>query len=284
MPSDDERLLEQMRQWLAEVQTDSNSVDPLVADWVPEPRPMGLYQFAEEFTALRHELKLQTRSARGQTEQVDKAIAALDEATRHFMNVEPREEQAAWKAGRRLAEALVDLDEALDRGHLQMERARHRLVVEAPQAFREAMEQLLKSQGGLTRFLIRGYHRRVLNLFDNHVQRTRHEVLDALLEGYGLLQNRLRRALKTLDIMRIETVGKAVDPQRMTVIEVVEAADHLPGRVVDELRRGYIWNDRVIRPAEVRASRGLSPPADDLEPGELDALDASGETNRPSSP
>ena len=41
----------------------------------------------------------------------------------------------------------------------------------------------------------------------------------------------------------------------MTVVEVVQANGHVPGTVVDEIRPGYLWNDKVVRYAEVRAAR-----------------------------
>ena len=66
-----------------------------------------------------------------------------------------------------------------------------------------------------------------------------------------------------MKIQRIETVGKPADPERMTVVEVVDAPDLEPGTVVDELRRGYAWRGRVFREAEVRAvsqvREGLQP-------------------------
>ena len=46
----------------------------------------------------------------------------------------------------------------------------------------------------------------------------------------------------------------------MTVIEVVDDPDRPPGEVVDEVRRGYTWRGRVLRFAEVRASRTPAQP------------------------
>ena len=91
----------------------------------------GLIDLVEEFTALRHELKLQTKSARGLQEQTEALLPALRQAIEQFRSVEPKEAQAAWTAGKPLAEALADLDEALDRGRGEIEKAR-RAVVEEP--------------------------------------------------------------------------------------------------------------------------------------------------------
>jgi GrpE protein len=40
------------------------------------------------------------------------------------------------------------------------------------------------------------------------------------------------------------------------VVELADAPDQPPHTVVEELRRGYTWRGRVLRLAEVRATRG----------------------------
>ena len=80
--------------------------------------------------------------------------------------------------------------------------------------------------------------------------------LDSLIEGFDLIQNRLRRVLKSEGIEPIDCVGHPVDPERMIVIEITEAADWPPQTVIEELRRGYTWRGRILRLAEVKAVRG----------------------------
>ena len=62
--------------------------------------------------------------------------------------------------------------------------------------------------------------------------------------------------------------GKPVDPELMTVIEVVDEPRERPGTVAKELRRGYTWRGRVIRFAEVQAVRGpgIRPPPEATRP------------------
>ena len=90
-------------------------------------------------------------------------------------------------------------------------------------------------------------------------------LVDALLEGYGLIQARLRRAMDTEQILRIACIGQPIDPERMTVIEVVDSDEFAAGFVVDEVRRGYTWRDRVLRFAEVRVARSAAPPCEIIE-------------------
>ena len=86
--------------------------------------------------------------------------------------------------------------------------------------------------------------------------RSRMNCSNRFLEGYRLIQKRLRRALASEQVGHIPCEGKPVDPELMTVIEVVDEPHDRPGTVVKELRRGYTWRGRVIRFAEVQAVRG----------------------------
>ena len=100
------------------------------------------------------------------------------------------------------------------------------------------------------------YHDQVRDLVAAGRGETRPQLFDALLEGYGLIQARLRRAMDAEQVRRIDCVGRPVDP---------DADDRRRGRstrptgrramVVDEVRRGYTWRGRVLRYAEVRAAR-----------------------------
>jgi molecular chaperone GrpE len=260
----DELLLGRLRQWLAEARMRATEIAGRPAGReVDEDEPLhsaagaefGLCTLVEEFTALRHELKLQTKSTRGLEEESQSQSAALRLAIDTFHAVQPKEALAAWSAGKGLAIALVDLDESLDRGRTQIERAGRTLVDEPARALPVALDELYASQSWVLRLLSRHYHRQARAMAAKHGRKERETLFAALLEGYGLIQGRLTRALAADHVQRIATLGKPVDPERMIVVEVVEAPEKAPGTVVEEVRRGYTWNDRVLRCAEVRASR-----------------------------
>ena len=123
-------LLEQFRSWLGQVREESRTAmaepSPSGADGAAESpaSETGLIDLVREFTALRHEIKLQTKSARGLEEQTAAAVAALEDAGRQFRAVEPQESEAARRAALPLIEAMADLDEALGRAQAVVESAR----------------------------------------------------------------------------------------------------------------------------------------------------------------
>jgi molecular chaperone GrpE len=256
-----EHILDRFREWLLAARLEAGAFDALATGHESgsgEPQPeLGIIDLVEEFTALRHELKLQTKSGRGLLEQADAMVQALQQAIEHFRSVEPREAQAAWLAGKPLAEALADLDEALDRGRREIEKARHRIADQSIAVLTASLDDRFRRRSMLRRWQVWAYHQEVLEVV-REAGHVRSEFFDSLLEGYGLIQNRLRRVLKAEQIERIPCEDHPVDPERMTVIEVVDDPGRPPGTVVKELRSGYTWKDRVLRFAEVQASSAFA--------------------------
>ena len=254
-----EAILARFRDWLEDARLDLENHPEIEtesgSDTGPSPRDFGLVDLVGEFTALRHELKLQTKSSRGLIEQTENTIAALRQAIDQFRTVEPREDQAAWTAGKGLAEALADLDEALVRGEREIDRARHQLADQSVRSLESSITGIFRGRSWIRRQFLRSYHHEVIETVRREAQ-VRDEVFDAFLEGYGLIQKRMRRAMASEQVMHIPCEGKPVDPELMTVIELVDGPHDQPGTVAKELRRGYTWRGRLLRFAEVQAVRG----------------------------
>jgi len=47
-------------------------------------------------------------------------------------------------------------------------------------------------------------------------------------------------------------MGKKFDPVLHEVVEEVEAKDKEPGTVVEEIQKGYLINNKLLRPAKVK--------------------------------
>lgn len=70
-------------------------------------------------------------------------------------------------------------------------------------------------------------------------------------EGFRLIETNLRRALEAQGVTPMESVGTPFDPTRHDAVMLDEDAtgEHM---VVEEFQRGYLIEDRVLRPAMVR--------------------------------
>jgi molecular chaperone GrpE len=75
------------------------------------------------------------------------------------------------------------------------------------------------------------------------------------MESIRLVEREFLRALALHHITPIPTVGKMFDPSLHEAVGSVETADKPPGTIVDQVRRGWMIGDRVLRPAGVRIAR-----------------------------
>lgn len=78
------------------------------------------------------------------------------------------------------------------------------------------------------------------------------ESMNAVIEGVKLTANMLLSTLKKFGVTPVETPpGTPFDPAYHQAMAQVESADQAPNTVVSEFQKGYLLNDRLIRPAMV---------------------------------
>ncbi|MBC7090532.1 MAG: nucleotide exchange factor GrpE [Nitrososphaeria archaeon] len=75
-----------------------------------------------------------------------------------------------------------------------------------------------------------------------------------LLEGVEMTLKKLNKILEGEGVKRIEALGKMFDPNIHYVIARVEKDDIEEGTILEEVRKGYIMKDRVIRPSIVKVA------------------------------
>jgi molecular chaperone GrpE len=253
---DDEEILARFRDWLEQARSECTSLDEEAGEEELAGEPVGLYQLVEQLTALRHDVKLLTKSARGAEERQEATLLSLQAAIEQFRAIPAKEEEAADKAARPLVEALVDLDEALIRGRGVIEQARQRVLEDLNaeiQQTHQRLDDLFRTQPWWRRLLCRPWHEATRALYTSRTLDTYRGIFDSLVEGYDLILNRLRRTMNERSIVRTRCLGEPADPNRMTVIEVVGDLSRRPGTVVEEIRPGYCWEGKVLRFAEVKA-------------------------------
>ncbi|HUT11985.1 MAG TPA: nucleotide exchange factor GrpE [Thermoguttaceae bacterium] len=255
---DEETVLARFSQWLDETAAEAESIDDRrpAHDEPPELPSVGLLQFVEEFTALRHELKLETKSSRNLAERTETMLTAMEQAVEAFRSVDAREAEAARQAARPLIEAMLDLDEALGRGRAVIETARRRVLEDLTTQLQEQLDDLFRHQSLWRRWLCRHWYRAAREIVLQRATLDHRRIFDSLAEGYDLIVNRLGRAMKKEEIYRIQCVGKPANPNTMTVVEAVDDPRQPPGLVVEEIRPGYYRKGEVVRFAEVKAVAG----------------------------
>lgn len=76
-----------------------------------------------------------------------------------------------------------------------------------------------------------------------------------LIEGVKMIFNNFEKVLKEEGVSEIKCVGEKFNPYRHEVLEKVEHEEE-DGKIVEELQRGYMLKDKILRFSKVRVSGG----------------------------
>jgi molecular chaperone GrpE len=93
--------------------------------------------------------------------------------------------------------------------------------------------------------------------FDNAMPK---EAKPEWVAGVKLIENKFRSILSAQGLIPIDAVGKPFDP---SLHEAVMRGKGEEGIVVQEMRRGYKLNDRVLRPSQVVVGNGETDPLEE---------------------
>ncbi|MDI9641653.1 nucleotide exchange factor GrpE [Kamptonema cortianum] len=130
-----------------------------------------------------------------------------------------------------------------------------RAMAEAQNIQRRMRQQFEQEKKFATEGLIREIIP-VLDNFDRTLRATENgSSLESVREGMEVINRQLRKALSSVDLVQIESVGAKFDPELHEAIVTIESDDTEPDTVVDEIESGYRIGDRVLRPARVRVSK-----------------------------
>jgi hypothetical protein len=173
---------------------DQESFEDANSDWTDDEidptQTVGWLQLIESFTALRHELKLQTKSARGLDDNVRSALTGLETASRQFQSVQAQEAQAAERAAQPFVDALIGLDESLERCRRALEALQCRVAAEGPQHLIAVLEERFRALPAWRRWWSHTWHADVLAICRAEAAVAQQQMWHGLMEGFELVQNR----------------------------------------------------------------------------------------------
>ena len=135
--------------------------------------------------------------------------------------------------------------------------------------FENYKKRAAKEKEDWTKFAIEDLIKAILPFIDNLERTVNHaqKVKDTgvLIEGARLTLQQLLQALNKFGLSSFESVGKPFDPAVHEAMLVVETDKHEPNQVVEEFQKGYLLNDRLLRPATVSVSK---PPEKEIRTSE----------------
>jgi molecular chaperone GrpE len=86
-------------------------------------------------------------------------------------------------------------------------------------------------------------------------QNTDGVTVDALKTGVMMISSQLKSVLADLGLEEIDAAGRPFDPAWHEAVSERESVEAPPGQVVQQLRKGYKFRDRLLRPASVIVAR-----------------------------
>lgn len=82
---------------------------------------------------------------------------------------------------------------------------------------------------------------------------------DEIAVGLQMLRKQLVEILSSEGLEEIPTVGRLLDPELHEVVSYIETDNEPENTIVEEVRKGYLLNGKVIRPSLVVVSKMRTP-------------------------
>jgi molecular chaperone GrpE len=152
-------------------------------------------------------------------------------------------------------EPAQDLGELLRRAETEaaeLKDAWLRARAETENVRKQAQNDVLKAH----KYAIERFSRDLLTVRDalELALATPHDTLDALKDGVELTLKNLNAAFEKAHVVEIDPMGEKYDPHKHQAVTMIES-DQPAGTVVQVFQKGYLLNDRVLRPAMVAVAK-----------------------------
>ncbi|RDI99543.1 nucleotide exchange factor GrpE [Dyella solisilvae] len=135
-----------------------------------------------------------------------------------------------------------ELRDTVLREKAEIENQRRRLHRDVEQARRFANEKLLNE---------------LLPVYDGLESGLQVEGGDvaSMREGIALTLKSLLKVAENNGLVQVDPVGQPLDPEKHHAVSMVDAPGAAPNTVVNVLQKGYVLNDRLLRPALVAVAK-----------------------------
>ena len=207
-----ERLLDQFRHYL-----DSIDTVPVEPDVLSEAgAATDLFTVFVELAALRNEVRGEARLVKDALDQFRAVFTTLQSSQATLEQELRRNQTEARERERSVLRPLL----------LELLELRDRLVA--------GLQQPMPPVRWIDRF-----------------RRRRSDEAEGWREGMNIMLRRLDRILGDQRVVPIEVVGRPFDPRQSRVVATARDAGRGSGIVVEEIRAGFLWDEDLLRIAEV---------------------------------
>ena len=130
--------------------------------------------------------------------------------------------------------------------------------------FENTRKRLERDKQDFVKFANEGLISELLNVLDDlertvELAQSKHQDLSAFLKGVEMILAHLYETLKDYGVKPIESEGKIFDPHYHEALMQVEDKDKPEHTIIEELQKGYLLYERVIRTSKVKVTNHAHP-------------------------
>jgi len=159
------------------------------------------------------------------------------------------------------SEAIIaDLKRQIEEKELEAKNNYDRFLRQAAE-LENFKKRALRERDELARFANESLIKDLLPVVDNLERAIAHAAGGGngkpLVEGVEMVLKGLLDVLAKHGVTQISAAGQSFDPAKHEAMAQVESAAHEPNTVVEELHKGYMLHDRLLRPALVSVAKAM---------------------------
>jgi molecular chaperone GrpE len=170
-----------------------------------------------------------------------------------------KEEQARAEQQKRIEELEKSLREAEEKAQRYLDQLKYTkadLDNVQKQSQRRLTDTMEKANGELLQQL--------LPLHDElEILATTDADKERLAEGIRMVHRKVAKLLEASGVQPIEALGHPFDPYRHEAVAEVETIEEPDGYVVEEVRRGYMFKERLLRASVVKVAKSPAKPEEE---------------------
>ena len=169
------------------------------------------------------------------------------EAEKSAKNEKNTEEEITEKSPE---EKIIEIEDKLARTFAEMENQRRRFEKEKEEAYEYGGFVFAKEALSLVDNLERSK-----NILENDEKLKNTEVLKKTLDHLDIIKKDLISIFAKNNIKPIESLNKKLDPNFHQAMMEIEDDSKEPGTIVQEIQKGFMMKDRLLRPALVGVAK-----------------------------
>ncbi len=165
---------------------------------------------------------------------------------------DPKSEETKTEKTKEISpeEKILELEDKLTRTFAEMENQRRRYEKEKEDAFEYGGFSFAKEALSLIDNLERSK-----NILENDEKLKETEALKKTLEHFDIIYKDLISIFNKNNIKPIESINKKLDPNYHQAMMEIESDEKEPGTIIQEIQKGFVIKDRLLRPSLVGVSK-----------------------------